>query len=81
MFIKIIPKSEHLLYASSISSLEDISKTEACFNKYIHCTFPFNEFEKERFPLERNLEKMGVLGLLWRGELKVSLNKPVLKSA
>ncbi|AIW17488.1 hypothetical protein VITU102760_24840 [Vibrio tubiashii] len=80
MFIQIIPKSEHLMYASTIESLEDIAKTDACKNKYIHCTFPYEQYE-ERTSLGRNLENLGVVGLLWGGQLKVSLNKPVLDDA
>lgn len=63
---KAIPSGE-LLYASSIQTLEDISKTEACENKYVHCTFPKEDFYKCRHPLENNLKKLGVRALMWGG--------------
>jgi hypothetical protein len=71
---KVIP-SKQLLYASTIQTLEDISKTEACQNKYVHCAFPFDDFTTCRQPLEDNLKKLGVLGLMWHGIIRVDFQK------
>ena len=54
---------ENILYASCYSTLDDISKTEACKGKTVHCAFGYNTYMEMQQPLERNLIKQGVKGL------------------
>ena len=66
-----VPNNQ-ILYASCLVTLEDIAKTEACKNKFIHCAFSYKDYEQLRNPVERELKKMGVAALWFQ---KVGLIK------